>query len=196
MVNGSVGVALDGMACSEMLPGLAAMCVQLGWQIGTAESCTGGGIAQCLTELPGASRWFKGGVVAYDNAVKRILLHVAALDLEKFGAVSAPVVTQMAEGALGCLQVNCAVAVSGVAGPEGGSTSKPVGTVYLAWAWRHSDGALAQRVARVCLPGARSDVRERTVWCALLGLSTVAGSLLAGECVPDWVLPGVAQEVL
>lgn len=196
MVNDSADVALDGMACSAMLPALAEMCVQLGWQLGTAESCTGGGIAQCLTELPGASRWFKGGVVAYDNAVKRSLLHVSELNLETFGAVSAPVVAQMAESALGCLQVNCAVAVSGVAGPDGGSSSKPVGTVYLAWAWRDSESTVALRTARVCLPGARADVRERTVWCALLGLSTVAGSLLIGDCVPDWVLPGVTQEAL
>ena len=101
----------------------------LNWRMATAESCTGGGIAYYLTELSGASDWFAGGVVAYNNAVKQDALDVSADTLLKDGAVSEQTVIQMARGVFRVIPVNCSVAVSGVAGPSGGTVDKQVGTV-------------------------------------------------------------------
>lgn len=103
-----------------------------GARMGTAESCTGGRIASRITSVPGSSAYFAGGVVSYCNEVKKQVLGVRGEDLEQFGAVSEPVVRQMAEGAIRVLQCDCAVATSGVAGPGGGSPEKPVGTVWIA----------------------------------------------------------------
>ncbi len=100
--------------------------------LGLAESCTGGNIAHVITSIPNASRYFKGGIVAYSNGVKVNILNVNPSDLDKEGAVSEIVVTQMAEGVCKILQTDCAIATSGVAGPDGGSTEKPVGMVYIA----------------------------------------------------------------
>lgn len=99
--------------------------------LGTAESCTGGLIASVCTSLSGSSAWFKGGIVAYDNSVKTALLKVDAEILAKEGAVSGPVVEAMARGAADALNVDCAIAVSGVAGPDGGTENKPVGTIWV-----------------------------------------------------------------
>src|SRR5512133_1143402 len=102
----------------------------------TAESCTGGWIAKACTDIAGSSGWFLGGVVVYSNALKTALLDVTDAMLSEHGAVSEPVVRAMAEGALRRMAATVSVAVSGVAGPAGGSDDKPVGTVWLAWAWR------------------------------------------------------------
>lgn len=98
----------------------------------TAESCTGGRIASLLTSVPGSSQYFYGSVVSYDNSVKRNLLGVSSEDLESYGAVSQQVVEQMAKGALELLKTDYAVSVSGIAGPDGGTSEKPVGTVWIA----------------------------------------------------------------
>lgn len=98
----------------------------------TAESCTGGNIAHHVTLLPGSSDFFLGGVVSYANSVKNGVLGVNMADIEKYGAVSQPVVEQMAEGAARVLGADVAVATSGIAGPGGGSPEKPVGTVWMA----------------------------------------------------------------
>ncbi|MDH6534861.1 CinA family protein [Parabacteroides sp. 52] len=103
-----------------------------GYMLGTAESCTGGRIASMITSLPGSSRYFAGGIVSYSNAVKSHVLGVSIRDLDRFGAVSHPVVEQMVSGALSVLGCDCAVATSGIAGPGGGTPGKPVGTVYIA----------------------------------------------------------------
>ena len=103
-----------------------------GARMGTAESCTGGRIASRITSVPGSSAYFAGGVVSYCNEVKKQVSGVRGEDLDQFGAVSEPVVRQMAEGAIRVLQCDCAVATSGVAGPGGGSPEKPVGTVWIA----------------------------------------------------------------
>ncbi|MCB9033413.1 MAG: competence/damage-inducible protein A [Chitinophagales bacterium] len=100
-------------------------------QLGLAESCTGGYIAHLITSISGSSQYFKGGIVSYANTVKEELLWVQQTTLETFGAVSEETVTEMLNGALKQLQVNVAVAISGVAGPNGGTTEKPVGTVYI-----------------------------------------------------------------
>ena len=99
--------------------------------ISLAESCSGGYIAHLFTSLPGASNYFKGGVVSYANSAKMNLLHVSKSSLEKYGAVSKQVVEEMAKGALAAFKTDCAIAVSGIAGPDGGTTEKPVGTVWI-----------------------------------------------------------------
>ena len=110
---------------------LGAALMRHGLYCATAESCTGGLAGATLTHVPGSSRWFKGGVIAYDNQVKHDLLQVSVGYLEQYGAVSHPVVRQMALGACAVLNAPMAVALSGVAGPDGGNETKPVGTVYL-----------------------------------------------------------------
>jgi nicotinamide-nucleotide amidase len=98
----------------------------------TAESCTGGKIAQLITSVPGSSAWFKGSVIAYDNSVKTKLLNVPAEILSEYGAVSSATVERMAAGARDLLEADFAVATSGIAGPEGGTGEKPVGTIWIA----------------------------------------------------------------
>jgi len=106
-----------------------------GWMMATAESCTGGWIAEAITATAGSSAWFDCGFVTYSNSAKTRLLGVPETLLATHGAVSLPVVEAMVAGALAHSAANVAVAVSGVAGPTGGSPDKPVGTVCLAWAW-------------------------------------------------------------
>jgi nicotinamide-nucleotide amidase len=103
-----------------------------GFTLSTAESCTGGNIARLITSIAGSSQYFKGGVVSYDNSVKEEILGVSYEDLADFGAVSIPVVEQMAKGALKCFDTDIAVATSGIAGPDGGTDEKPVGTICIA----------------------------------------------------------------
>lgn len=100
--------------------------------VSTAESCTGGNIAHHITLIPGSSAYYVGGVVSYSNEVKSELLGVLEIDLEKYGAVSEPVVRQMAKGIKNSLKTDCAIATSGIAGPGGGTIAKPIGTVWMA----------------------------------------------------------------
>lgn len=104
--------------------------------LSTAESCTGGGVAARITSVPGSSEYFKGGIVAYSNEVKASLLQVSARTLELHGAVSRETVMEMAQGAMKTLKTDCAIATSGVAGPGGGTPEKPVGTVWIAVAYK------------------------------------------------------------
>lgn len=136
-----------------------------GWTLATAESCTGGLIAGACTDLAGSSDWFEGGIVSYGNAAKTRLLGVPAALIERHGAVSEPVARAMAEGARARLDVDLAVAVTGIAGPGGGSVDKPVGTVWLAWA-----GPQGVQARREQLAGDRAGVRLATVACALRGV--------------------------
>lgn len=103
--------------------------------VSTAESCTGGNIAARITSVPGCSAYFKGSIIAYSNDVKNELLKVSKDTLNQFGAVSEEVVKEMVNGAMNSLKTDCAVAVSGIAGPDGGTTDKPVGTVWIAAAY-------------------------------------------------------------
>lgn len=130
--------------------------------IATAESCTGGGIAEAITRVPGSSQWFGFGWVTYANAAKQSQLGVTAQSLADEGAVSAIVVEQMAMGARTRSGADLAVAVSGVAGPDGGSVSKPVGTVYLGWAGLRNSGSVL-----LSLTGSRQSIRQQTVIAAL-----------------------------
>ena len=106
-----------------------------GQQLVTAESCTGGWIAKACTDRPGSSQWFRGGAVVYTNELKTALLGVRLQTLDRYGAVSEATVSEMAFGALERLGGDVAVAVSGIAGPDGGTPDKPVGSVWIAWAW-------------------------------------------------------------
>jgi nicotinamide-nucleotide amidase len=134
----------------------------------TAESCTGGWIAKACTDVAGSSTWFAGGIVAYANSVKTALLDVDAAVLASQGAVSESVVRAMAAGALArVVDATIAVAVSGVAGPGGGTVGKPVGTVWLAWAWRETDGSFRSETQKAWFPGDREAIRRWTVRCAL-----------------------------
>ena len=134
-----------------------------GLLLASAESCTGGLIAAACTALAGSSDWFDGAFVTYSNAAKSVQLGVPAALIDAHGAVSDEVVRAMAEGALAHSQATVVVAVTGIAGPSGGSAAKPVGTVWLAWARRgqeiHSE--------RLQLAGDRAAVRMQTVQRAL-----------------------------
>ncbi len=135
--------------------------------LATAESCTGGGIAQSLTSLAGSSNWFDTGFVTYSNEAKQRLLNVspALFAVDAPGAVSEETVLAMTAGAIANSRANMAVAVSGIAGPDGGSADKPVGTVWIAW--QLADQAQARRFH---FDGDRREVREATVLEALRGL--------------------------
>ena len=134
------------------------------WQVTTAESCTGGLVAAALTEIAGSSDVVRRGLVTYANSAKTELLGVPAALLEAYGAVSEPVARAMAEGALATARADVAVAITGVAGPGGGSAAKPVGLVWLATA--EAGGATVVREVRFGDPG-RSEVRLAAVRTAL-----------------------------
>lgn len=142
---------------------------QLQAQVCTAESCTGGGIAEALTRIPGSSAWFEAGYVTYSNRQKTAQLDVPPVLFEQVGAVSQAVVSAMARGAQARSGARFSVAVSGVAGPDGGTAEKPVGTVWLAWA----DGERLY-CQRCLFAGDRQAVRQQTVATALRGLIRLA----------------------
>ena len=145
-------------------------------QVSTAESCTGGGIAEAITRIAGSSAWFEAGYITYSNAQKTAQLGVSPALFQQVGAVSREVVEAMVQGAQARSGARFAVAVSGVAGPGGGSTEKPVGTVWLAW----GDGS--RRVARRCqFPGDRGQVRQQAVETALTGLLHLAAGENPGQ---------------
>ena len=144
---------------------LADLLQNKGWMLATAESCTGGLMAARCTDLAGSSQWFERGFVTYSNAAKTELLGVNATLLDQHGAVSEPVARAMAQGALAHSKAKVAVAVTGVAGPTGGSADKPVGTVWLAWATPEGVDTELQRFT-----GDRAAVRSATVVHALQGL--------------------------
>ena len=142
-----------------------------GWLLATAESCTGGLLAHTLTNMDGSSAWYHGGVVCYSNALKTGLLGVDQALLDEFGAVSEPTVLAMAQGALKLPGMpegrGVGVAISGIAGPTGGTREKPVGTVWMAWAW---PGGL--RAEQFLFRGSRAAVKSQSAAGALFGLST------------------------
>ena len=133
-----------------------------GWRMATAESCTGGMIAAACTDLAGSSGWFDRGFVTYSNEAKTDMLGVAAEMIERHGAVSEEVARAMAQGAVAHSRAQASVAVTGVAGPSGGSAEKPVGTVWLAWA---TPAGLVSEKCR--FDGDRAAVRQATVQQAL-----------------------------
>jgi len=135
-------------------------------KIATAESCTGGWIAQIITEVSGSSTWFDRGFVTYSNAAKMQMLGVKPETLDKYGAVSAQTATEMVNGALAYSDADCAIAVTGIAGPDGGTAQKPVGTVFIAWAYKNQEVKVVEKK----LTGNRHQIRRQTVKIALLGV--------------------------
>lgn len=169
---------------SEQTLMITALAERLGQQllaeqawVTTAESCTGGGIAEAITRIAGSSGWFEVGFVTYSNRQKINVLQVAEADLQRDGAVSESVVASMARGAQQHSGAQYAVAVSGVAGPGGGSVEKPVGTVCLAW-------AQGEQLQTGCwhFAGDRAAVRQQTVQAALAGLLC----LVEGQAATAW----------
>ena len=140
-----------------------------GETLATAESCTGGWVAQCLTAIAGSSGWFERGFVTYSNAAKTEMLGVQEEKLVEHGAVSEVVAVAMAQGALRHSRADWSVAITGIAGPTGGSAAKPVGTVCFAWAG--GDGRIAVETHR--FPGGREAVRAQSVRHALAGLHAI-----------------------
>lgn len=138
----------------------------------TAESCSGGWIGKALTDVPGSSQWYLGGVIAYSNTLKQTLLGVLPSTLAAHGAVSEATVREMAIGALETFGGHISVAVTGIAGPDGGQADKPVGTVWFAWAW-HQDDGIETRTAMEVFAGDREAVRRQTVARALSELSSL-----------------------
>ena len=136
--------------------------------LAAAESCTGGWIGKVLTDVSGSSGWFERGFVTYSDESKVAMLGVRQSSLDAFGAVSEAVAREMAEGACEWSRAQLAVAVTGIAGPNGGSLEKPVGTVWIAWRW--ADGRVEAREFH--FPGDRESVRRHTVLAALNGLKT------------------------
>ena len=156
----------DDARFEKLVTDMALQLTAIGWKMATAESCTGGWIAKCCTDLTGSSAWFERGFVTYSDAAKKDALGVDARILQEAGAVSRAVALQMAEGARRRAAVDITVAVTGIAGPDGGTLDKPVGTVWFAWS--REDHAPDAEV--VCFRGDRDAVRRQTVAHALRGL--------------------------
>jgi nicotinamide-nucleotide amidase len=142
-----------------------------GWTVAAAESCTGGGVAFAFTSVPGSSDWFEYGFVTYSNRAKTIQLGVRESTLESTGAVSEATVREMATGALRESGADVAVAISGIAGPDGGTAGKPVGTVWFAWQVKGSEPVTAHHLYK----GNREAVREQSIMTALQGLLALVG---------------------
>jgi nicotinamide-nucleotide amidase len=145
---------------------------QKGLMLTVAESCTGGWIAQAITSIEGSSGWFERGFVTYTNISKREMLGVSATTLARQGAVSEATVRAMAEGALAHSHADVALAVTGIAGPGGGSAERPVGTVWIAWAGKHRDTI----ASRYSFTGERAQVRRQSVVAALAGMIDFLGA--------------------
>ena len=137
-----------------------------GWTLALAESCTGGWAGQVITAVPGSSAWFDRGFITYSNAAKEEMLHVPAATLAQFGAVSEQTAQAMALGALNNSHGDISGAITGIAGPDGGTTEKPVGTVCFAWATR--EGLLIS--ATHLFNGDRHTIRQQSVQTSLEGL--------------------------
>jgi len=142
-----------------------------GMMLATAESCTGGGVASAVTEIAGSSAWFDRGFITYSNQAKIDMLGVSPDTLVRFGAVSEATVREMVAGSLRHSQAQIALAVSGIAGPGGGTAEKPVGTVWFAWGIK--DGVSVARMHQ--LAGSRAEIRAQAVHIALQGVLELLG---------------------
>jgi len=156
----------------ELSEKLGKVLKEKGLMIATAESCTGGGVAQAITEIPGSSAWFDRGFVTYSNLAKVQMLQVKQSTLDKYGAVSAEVAKEMVEGVLINSNANLAISVTGIAGPRGGSELKPVGTVFIAWGIEGQE----TNCCKYIFLGDRAPIRQQTVGvCLKNGLDLLSG---------------------
>lgn len=137
--------------------------------LATGESCTGGWIAKLLTDIAGSSGWFEGAAITYSNDAKQALLGVASGTLRRYGAVSRQTAVEMVSGVVTGFGASVAVAVTGIAGPTGGTKDKPVGTVWIAWQRRGGEA----RAEEFHFSGDRDAVRRRTVAAALRGVERI-----------------------
>jgi nicotinamide-nucleotide amidase len=144
-----------------------------GLMLATAESCTGGGVAQAITDVAGSSGWFERGFVTYSNLSKQQMLGVREETLKQHGAVSELTVREMVAGALQHSDAQVAVAISGIAGPNGGTADKPVGTVWFAWGIKHGE----THAQRHQLSGGRAEIRAKAVYIALQGVVNLLNKL-------------------
>lgn len=145
---------------------------QAGLSLATAESCTGGWVGEALTSVAGSSQWYERGFITYSNMAKREMLGVKTAILSRFGAVSEHAARAMAEGALAASHADVALAITGIAGPGGGSMEKPVGTVCFAWAARRAATAACTRHYH----GDRESIRRSAVAAALEGVLDLLNS--------------------
>jgi len=159
----------DHDSLRKLAEALVSELTESGKAVATAESCTGGWVAKAITDIAGSSAVFGYGIVTYSNGAKESIIGVQNRTLDEYGAVSAEVVEEMAKGTLGLSGADIAVAVSGVAGPDGGTEEKPVGTVWFAWAVRDGANAVVDTQLET-FSGDRELVREASVAYALQGL--------------------------
>lgn len=146
------------MSLEKLAAMVGEFCVKHNIKIVTAESCTGGGLSYWLTSVPGSSTWFERGFVTYSNAAKTEMLGVDATLIEQYGAVSEEVAKAMAQGAIAHSHANLSIAITGIAGPDGGATEKPVGTVWIAWTTQEKTVATQYHFS-----GERQSIRLQTI---------------------------------
>jgi nicotinamide-nucleotide amidase len=151
---------------AQLAQKLGVLLKQHGWYLATAESCTGGCVAQVVTNVAGSSQWFDCGFVTYSNESKQSLLGVTNHTLKEYGAVSSQAASGMAQGAIMRSSAHISVGITGIAGPDGGTTDKPVGTVWISWAIRHQP----IKTLKFQFVGSRQEVRDQAVKAALEGL--------------------------
>lgn len=156
----------DSASLEMLLEKLASGCLESDYCIATAESCTGGGIGQALTSLPGSSNWYLGGVVSYSNDLKKQFLGVTQNSLDAYGAVSEQVAAEMALGIAGATGASHAVSTSGIAGPDGGTDEKPVGTVCFGFVSRGQSHTETKH-----FKGGRDEVRRAATFYAIKKIS-------------------------
>jgi nicotinamide-nucleotide amidase len=157
----------------ELAAQVGALLKSQGMVLATAESCTGGGVAQAVTEVAGSSAWFERGFVTYSNLSKQQMLGVREATLKQHGAVSELTVREMVAGALQYSDAQVALAVSGIAGPGGDTADKPVGTVWFAWGIKHGETSAQLHQ----LSGNRAEVRAQAVHIALQGVVNLLNQL-------------------
>lgn len=152
-------------SCKDAAVLLGKVLLKKGCTVSTAESCTGGMIGAVITAVPGSSSWFRGGIIAYDNTIKMSQLNVPEDTIQKYGAVSEQTVASMAQGVAQRFGTECSIAVSGIAGPDGGTEEKPVGLVFIGI---YSNGKTT--VFRDTFSGDREMVREQAAEAGIRGL--------------------------
>jgi len=162
--------SIDSADLQELTRAVATAFSQRGWTLAVAESCTGGLLAANLTDLAGSSQWFERGYVTYSNAAKTACLQVSPMLIEAEGAVSEAVASAMVLGAQLSSGVTAAISITGIAGPSGGTTEKPVGTVCFGWALERGDASNQITTTTAHFVGDRQSVRQQAVVFALRGL--------------------------
>jgi len=157
---------MDDVALSNLAAELGAALKARGYTLALAESCTGGMVAEAVTSIAGSSAWFDRGFVTYSNEAKVEMLGVSSLTLEKFGAVSEQIAIEMANGALKNSQAQMTGSITGIAGPDGGTPEKPVGTVCFAWADAHKPTSTTTKHFK----GNRQEIRQQATIELMMGL--------------------------